>query len=191
MLGGNPLGDMHPWGMTYHRAGAYAQEASYRAGANKRNGSEGCCDGSPPSINEDGLIGDLHTAALTLSTVQDQTGGNEDGLFVRVVWGTFPAARAADPLDRQAGPRRRGIQHVHLAAARHHLPPFYDPDLRDRVCPWRRVDGMGIHLGHHRLIARYRPLGSQLHPARPDTRAELMRPRQPKGTTTKREGGEG
>jgi hypothetical protein len=42
-----------------------------------------------PSISEDGLIGDLHTAALTLSTVQDQTGGNEDGLFVRDVWGDF------------------------------------------------------------------------------------------------------
>jgi hypothetical protein len=43
-----------------------------------------------PSISEDGQIGDLHTAALTLSTVQDQTGGNEDGLFVRDVWGLFP-----------------------------------------------------------------------------------------------------
>src|SRR5215217_5533312 len=77
-------------------------------------------------------------------TWQNQTGGNEDGLFVRVVWGTFPAARAADPLDRKAGPRRRGVQHVHLAAAGHHLPPVYDPDLRDRVCPWRRVDGLGV-----------------------------------------------
>src|SRR5215208_6358379 len=129
--------------------------------------------------------------AATWWTVQDQTGGSDYGLFVRVVWGTLPAARAVDTLDRQAGPRRRGIQHVHLAAARHHLFAVYDPDLRDRVCPWRRVDGLGVHLGHPRLVAQYRPLGSQLHPTRPDTRAELMRPRQPKGTTTKREGGEG
>src|SRR5215212_6975872 len=124
-------------------------------------------------------------------TVQDQTGGNEDGLFVRDVWGTFPAARAAEPLDRQAGPGGGGIQHIHLAAARPHLPPFYYLDLRDRVCPWHRVDGLGVHLGHLRLVARHRPLGGQLHPARPDTRAELMRPRQRKQTATKREGGEG
>src|SRR5215212_5200659 len=123
-------------------------------------------------------------------TWQNQTGGHEDGLFVRDVWGPFPASRAVGTLDRQAGPRRRGVHHVHLAAAGHHLPPFYYPDLRDRVCPWRRVDGLGVHLGHHRLAARYRPLGSQLHPARPDTRAELMRTRQSKPTATKGEGGE-
>jgi hypothetical protein len=113
------------------------------------------------------------------------------GCLFAMFGGTFPAARAVDTLDRQAGPRRRGIQHVHLAAARHHLPPFYDPDLCDRVHPWRRVDELGVHLGHHRLVARYRLLGSQLHPARPDTRAELMRPRLRKGTATKGEGGEG
>src|SRR5215212_12138161 len=123
-------------------------------------------------------------------TVQDQTGGNEDGLFVRDVWRPFPAARATDPVDREASPRRCGIHHVHLATAWHHLPPVYGTDLRDCVCPWRRVDGLGVHLGHHRLVARYRPLGGQLHPARPDTRPELMRPRQRKQTATKREGGE-
>jgi hypothetical protein len=40
------------------------------------------------------------------------------------------------------------------------------------------------------LVARYRPLGGQLHPARPDTRAELMRSRQTKQPATKREGGD-
>src|SRR5215208_6362207 len=181
---------MQPWGMTHHRAGAYAQEASYRRERTRETDRRDVAMDRHPSISEDGLIGDLHTAALTLSTGQDQTGGNEDGLFVRDVWGTFPTARAVDTLDRQAGPRRRGIQHVHLAAARHHLFAVYDPDLCDRVRPWRRVDGLGVHLGHPRLVARYRPLGSQLHPAGPDTRAELMRPRQRKQTATKREGGE-
>src|SRR5687767_8652788 len=122
-------------------------------------------------------------------TLQNQTGGNEDGLFVRVVWRVVPAARAVDTLDRQAGPRRRGICHVYIAVARHYLPPVYDPDLRDRVHPWRRVDGLGVHLGHHRLVARYRPLGSQLHPARPDTMAEMSH-RQRRQTATKREGGD-
>src|SRR5215216_1073924 len=112
--------------------------------------------GSPPAISERGLIGDLRTAAQTWWIVQGQTGGNEDGLFVRDVWRPFPAARATDPVDRQAGPRRCGIHHVHLATAWDHLPPFYDPDLRDRVYPWRRVDGFGGFLGHHRLVARYR-----------------------------------
>src|SRR5829696_8104639 len=127
--------------------------------------------------------------AATWWTLQNQTGGSEDGLFVRVVWWPFPAARAVDTLDRQAGPRRRGVQHVHLAATRHHLPPVYYPDLRDRVCPWRRVDGLGVHLGHHRLVARFKPLGSQLHPARPDTRAKMSH-RQRRQTATKREGGD-
>ena len=35
--------------------------------------------------------------------MQDQIGGNEDGLFVRDVWRAFPSARAVDTLDRQAG----------------------------------------------------------------------------------------
>src|SRR5215211_156843 len=132
----------------------------------------------------------LKTVTLTWWTVQDQTGGKENGLFVRNVWGAFPAARAAGPLARQAGPRGRCIQHVHPAAARHHFPPFYDPDLRDRVCPWRRADGFGILLGNPRPVARHRPLGSRIHPARPVAGAELMRPSQRKQTATKREGGE-
>src|SRR5215213_4412771 len=123
--------------------------------------------GSPPAISERGLIGDLRTAAQTWWIVQGQTGGNEDGLFVRDVWRPVPAARAVGTVDRQTGPRRRGIQHVHLAAARHHLPPFYYTYLRDRICPWRRVDGLVVHLGHHRLAARYRPLERRLHPAEP------------------------
>src|SRR5215211_5449382 len=86
----------------------------------------------------------LKTVTLTWWTVQDQTGGKENGLFVRNVWGAFPAARAAGPQARQAGPRGRCIRHLHPAAARHHFPPFYDPDLRDRVCPWRRADGFGM-----------------------------------------------
>jgi hypothetical protein len=46
---GYPLGDTCPWGMTSHRAGAYAPEASCRAGANKRKtGPKGRCDESPP-----------------------------------------------------------------------------------------------------------------------------------------------
>jgi hypothetical protein len=32
----------------------------------------------------------LKTVTLTLWTVQDQTGGKENGLFVRNVWGLFP-----------------------------------------------------------------------------------------------------
>src|SRR5215208_3686778 len=103
-------------------------------------------------------------------TVQDQTGGNEDGLFVRDVWRPFPATRATDPVDRQAGPRRCGIHHVHLATTRHHLPPFYYPYLRDRVRTWRRVDGLGVHLGDHRLVARPGPLERRLHPAEPGSR---------------------
>src|SRR5215203_6062906 len=77
-------------------------------------------------------------------TWQNQTGGNKDGLFVRDVWRPVPAARTLGTLDRKAGPCRCGVQHVHLAASGHHLPPVYDPDLRDRVCPWRRVDGLGF-----------------------------------------------
>src|SRR5687767_11715984 len=46
------------------------------------------------------------------------------------------------------------------------------------------LTGWGVHLGHPRLVARYRPLGGQLHPARPDTRAELMRPRERKRKQT-------
>src|SRR5215216_2264291 len=121
--------------------------------------------GSPPAISERGLIGDLRTAAQTWWIVQGQTGGNEDGLFVRDVWRPFPAARAVGTLDRQTGSRGRGIQHVHLAAAGHHLPPVHDPDLRDRLHPWSRVDGLGVHLGHHRLVARYRPLGEPATPS--------------------------
>src|SRR5918994_2213893 len=154
-----------------------------------RNRIDGTLRGSPPAFSERGLISDLRTAAQTWWIVQGQTGGNEGGLFVRVVWRPFPEARAVDTLDRQTGPRRCGVQHLSPAAAGHHLPPFYYPYLRDRVRPWRRVDGLGVHLGHHRLVARYRPLGSQLHPARPDTRAKMMRSRQRK-TATKREGGE-
>src|SRR5215210_4887928 len=123
-------------------------------------------------------------------TWQNQTGGKEDGLFVRDVWGPFPAVRAVGTLDRQAGPRGRGIHHVHLAAARYHLPPFYDPDLRDRVCPWRRVDGVGVLLGNTRFVARPGSPGGQLHPARPGAWAERMRPRRRRQTATKREGGE-
>src|SRR5215204_1399570 len=144
-----------------------------------RNRIEGMLRGSPPAISERGLIGDLRTAAQTWWIVQGQTGGNEGGLFARVV----------DTLDRQTGPRRCGVQHLSPAAARHHLPPFYYPYLRDRVRPWRRVDGLRVHLGHHRLVARYRPLGSRLHPARPDTRAKMSH-RQRRQTATKREGGD-
>src|SRR5215208_6173924 len=100
--------------------------------------------GSPPAISERGLIGDLRTAAQTWWIVQGQTGGNEDGLFVRVVWRPFPAARAVGTLDRQTGSRGRGIQHVHLAAAGHHLPPVYDPDLRDRLHPGVGLTGWGF-----------------------------------------------
>src|SRR5215207_5987791 len=89
-----------------------------------RNRIEGTLRGSPPAISERGLIGDLRTAAQTWWIVQGQTGGNEGGLFVRVVWGTLPAARAAHTLDRQTGPRRCGVQHLSPAAARYHLPPF-------------------------------------------------------------------
>src|SRR5215216_2308371 len=103
--------------------------------------------------------------AATWRTWQDQTGGNKDGLFVRLVWGTVPAARTLGTLDRKAGPCRCGVQHVHLAASGHHLPPVYDPDLRDRLHPWSRVDGLGVHLGHHRLVARYRPLGEPATPS--------------------------
>ena len=61
---GYPLGDTCPWGMTSHRAGAYAPEASCRAGANKRKtGPKACCDESPPAGSEGGLIGDPHKAA--------------------------------------------------------------------------------------------------------------------------------
>ena len=44
-----PLGDTRHWVMTHNRAGAYAPEASCRAGANKRKtGPKGRCDESPP-----------------------------------------------------------------------------------------------------------------------------------------------
>ena len=52
------------------------------------------------------------------------------------------------------------------------------------------LTGWGVHLGHHRLVARYRPLGGRIHPARPVAGAELMRPRQSKRKPTKGEGGE-
>jgi hypothetical protein len=61
---GYPLGDTCPWGMTSHRAGAYAPEASCRAGANKRKtGRKDAAMNRHPAGSKGGLIGDSHNAA--------------------------------------------------------------------------------------------------------------------------------
>src|SRR5215218_10383311 len=101
-------------------------------------------------------------------TWQNQTGGNEDGLFVRDVWWALPAPSAAHTLDRQTGPRRCGVQHLSPAAAWHHLPAVCDPDLRFRLHPRRRPHRLRLVLGDSRLVARHQPLDGQLHPTQPD-----------------------
>src|SRR5215204_7146001 len=108
-------------------------------------------------------------------TWQNQTGGNEDGLFVRVVWGTFPAPSPARTLDRQTGPRRRGVQHLSPAAAWHHLSTVCDPDLRFRLHPRRRPHRVRLVLGDSRLVARHQPLDGQLHPTQPGSWGTVRR----------------
>jgi hypothetical protein len=54
---GNPLGELRPWGMTHHRAGAYAREAWCRAGANKKPVRRDVAMDRRPAISEHGLVG--------------------------------------------------------------------------------------------------------------------------------------
>jgi hypothetical protein len=54
---GYPLGDMRPRGMTHYRAGAYPQEASCRAGANKKPVRRAVAMDRRPAISELGLVG--------------------------------------------------------------------------------------------------------------------------------------
>ena len=45
-------------------------------------------------------------------------------MSIRLIRGALSTARSVHYLAGQAGLRRCSIRHVHLAAARHHLPPF-------------------------------------------------------------------
>jgi hypothetical protein len=54
---GYPLGEMRPWGMIDHRAGAYAREARCRAGANKKPDCRDVAMDRHPAISEHGLVG--------------------------------------------------------------------------------------------------------------------------------------
>ena len=58
----SPRGDTRNWVMTYHRAGAYAPEASCRAGANEKPDRKDAAMNRHPAGSEDGLIGDPHKA---------------------------------------------------------------------------------------------------------------------------------
>src|ERR671917_1361691 len=126
MLGGNPLGEMRLWGMTHHRAGAYAPETSCRAQANEKPDRRDVAMDRHPAISEHVLIGGLHPATLTWSTVQDQTGGKQDGLSIRATRRPLPAPRTTHTLDRQTGPRRCGVQHLSPAVTWHYLSPVCD-----------------------------------------------------------------
>src|SRR5215208_3519688 len=173
MLGGNPLGEMRLWVMTHHRAWAYAPEASCRAGASEKADRRDVAMDRHPAISEHGLIGGLHPATLTWSTVQDQTGGKQDGLSIRATRRPLPAPRAAHSLDRQTGPRRCGVQYLSPAAAWLHLPPVCDPDLRYRLHPRCRRHRLRLVLGDSRLVARHQPLDGQLHPTQPAPRGTV------------------
>src|SRR5215213_4880369 len=93
-----------PGGSTYQRVPIDLQ------GWNSPRGYARLGDDPPPRLG-------LFSRDVLQSRSKHRTGGNEDGLFVRVVWGTFPAPSAAHTLDRQTGPRRRGVQHLSPAAA--------------------------------------------------------------------------
>src|SRR5918997_1335473 len=159
--------------MTHHRAGAYAPETSCRAGANEKPDGRDVAMPRPPAISERALIGDLRTAAQTWSTVQDQTGGKQDGLSFRAIRRPLPAPRAAHTLDRQTRPRRRSVQHLSPAVAWHYLPPVCDLDLRYRLHPRRRRHRLRLVLGDSRRPARHQPLDGQLHPTQPDPRGTV------------------
>src|SRR5215208_5277951 len=100
-------------------------------------------------------------------------GGRQDGLSIRATRRPLSPPRAAHTLDRQAGPRRSGVQHLSPAIAWHHLPPVHDPDLRDRLYAHCGPCGLRLVLGNPRRSARYQPLVGQLHPARPGPRATV------------------
>jgi hypothetical protein len=76
MPGGNPLGEMRPWGMTHHRAWAYAPEASCRAGAHVKPDQKDVAMDRRPAISEHGLIGNLHPAALKSKAYRRRRGSN-------------------------------------------------------------------------------------------------------------------